>query len=143
VADVIFAPYRAEGEHRIIAKGPKLTITKEAGTTLALCLHELATNALKYGALSGPAGRIELRWTLSGPASKTLTIDWLETGGPAVGEPTHSGYGTGYIRAALTSLTGQAPVIEFLSWGLHCRVKGPVARVLWAAQRPGEFIDDA
>lgn len=130
VVNVVFAPYRAEGDERITAIGPALTITKEAGTTLALCLHELTTNALKYGALSGSSGQIELRWAVSSDADRQLTIEWVETDGPSVSEPSRSGYGTGYIRAALASLTGVQPTIEFRIKGLSCRVSGPVARIL-------------
>jgi two-component sensor histidine kinase len=129
VVDIIFAPYRAKGEDRIVVEGPPLTITKEAGTTLALSLHELVTNALKYGALSSAAGQVSLRWSLSSGPEPTLTIEWLETGGPAVEEPSRSGYGTGYIRAALTSLTGAAPTIEYHTDGLRCMATGPVARI--------------
>lgn len=135
VVDIIFSPYRADGEERIVVEGPPLTITKESGTTLALCLHELVTNALKYGALSSATGQVALQWFLSSAPEAMFMIEWIETGGPEVEEPSRSGYGTSYIRAALTSLTGAAPIIEYNRHGLRCRVEGPVARIL--ADRSG------
>lgn len=130
VVDVIFAPYRADGELRLVGDGPPLTITKEAGTTLALCLHELVTNALKYGALSNTAGKVTLAWSVSPAPEEALTIKWSESGGPAVAKPSRSGYGTGYIRAALTSLTRATPAFEFRKQGLSLNVTGPLARIL-------------
>lgn len=129
VVDVIFAPYRSDGDERLIASGPPLTITKEAGTTLALCLHELVTNALKYGALSNTAGKVALAWSVTQAPAETLTIEWSETGGPVVVKPARSGYGTGYVRAALTSLTGAAPAFNFRKQGLRFCVTGPLARI--------------
>ncbi len=135
VVDVIFAPYRGDGEERLVGEGPPLIITKEAGTTLALCLHELITNALKYGALSDSSGKVALGWSVSDGPEEALTIEWSESGGPAVAKPSRSGYGTGYIRAALASLTGAAPLFEFRKQGLRFRVAGPLARI--SADRPG------
>lgn len=135
VVESTFAPYRADGEQRIVADGTPLTITKEAGTTLALCLHELVTNSLKYGALTSATGHVELHWSVSGRTDGTLTIEWIESGGPPVEEPVRSGYGTRYIRAALSNLTGAPPVIEYRRQGLRCTAAGPVRRVLADRQR--------
>lgn len=138
IIDLTFAPYRAAGDERIAAEGPPLTLTKEAGTTLALCLHELVTNAIKYGALSNSAGRVDVRWSISAEADPKLTLQWTETGGPPVEKPSRQGYGTGYIRAALTSLVGAPPLIEYHSQGLSCSAAGPLARLAADhAPRPG------
>jgi len=130
VVDSTFAPYWAEDEQRIVAEGPPLTMTKEAGTTLALCLHELVTNALKYGALTSATGRVDLHWSVSRGAEATFRIGWIENGGPPVEEPGRSGYGTSYIRAALMNLTGAPPVIEYRTQGFRCTAAGPVSRIL-------------
>jgi two-component sensor histidine kinase len=130
VVDSTFAPYRAEGEQRIVSGGPSLTITKEAGTTLALCLHELVTNALKYGALTSPSGRVELHWSVSAESDGAFRIEWLEKGGPPAEEPSRLGYGTSYIRAALTNLTGAAPRLTYRAQGFRCTAAGPVDRIL-------------
>ena len=128
VADLTFEPYRTGGQHNLVSRGPAVFLLPQAATTLALCLHELATNALKYGALSDGNGRIELDWTVS-PEDSLLTIRWVESGGPPVSAPSRSGYGTRYIRAALQNLFGTAPSILFHPEGLRCVVEGPVSRV--------------
>lgn len=130
VVDSTFAPYRGDGEQRIVAEGPELTLTKEAGTTLALCLHELVTNALKYGALTNATGRAELHWSVSGETDGTFSMEWIEHGGPPVEEPNRFGYGTTYIRAALMNLTGAPPAIEYRTLGFRCTASGPLSRII-------------
>ncbi len=127
VAALTFAPYEVRGTQRIIAKGPHLMLGRESATTLALCLHELTTNAIKYGALSFPAGRVTFEWQLD---SERLSIRWCEEGGPPVIQPQRSGYGTKYLRAALTGLFGEAPSICFLPSGLECAVSGDAKKIL-------------
>lgn len=127
IVDLTFAPYRLGGTERIVAEGPDLTLAREAGTTLALCLHELTTNAIKYGALCNPAGRVAFRWALD---AETVSIEWQESGGPCVVEPSRTGYGTRYLRSALTSLFARPPVIEFRKEGLFCHASGPASRIV-------------
>jgi len=129
IVDLTFEPYRLPGENRVVTGGPVVMLSREAGTTLALCLHELATNAIKYGGLSIPAGRVSFHWDLSEGEPADLTIHWRETGGPAVIEPSRTGYGTRYLRSALTSMFGEKPLIAFRPDGLECEVKGPVSRM--------------
>lgn len=126
VVDLTFEPYRAPGDARAVAKGPAFLLSGQAGTTLALALHELATNAIKYGALSMPEGRVSFTWGLD---KGELWIAWRETGGPSVAEPTRAGYGTRYLRSALTSLFGRPPTIAFEPGGLRCEARGDPARL--------------
>lgn len=127
IVDLTFAPYRVSGKNRIVTRGPNLILTREGGTTLALCLHELTTNAIKYGALSVPAGRVAFRWALDGD---TISVEWRESGGPAVVEPTRAGYGTRYLRSALGGLFARAPIIEFQTGGLFCQASGTASRIV-------------
>jgi two-component sensor histidine kinase len=129
VVDLTLAPYRSEGRTGIAVEGPEVVVSREAGTTLALCLHELATNAIKYGALSQPAGKILLKWTLSSGPDPTLTLSWIESGGPAVVQPSRVGYGTRYMRSALASLFGEQPELVFATDGLRCTVRGHLSRI--------------
>ncbi|MDP4006055.1 sensor histidine kinase [Methylobacterium sp. NEAU K] len=129
IADITFSPYRLTGEDRITARGPTVMLHREAGTTLALCLHELTTNAIKYGALSKAEGRVLLEWTVSDDEPRELSISWRESNGPPVTEPVRAGYGTRYLRAALTGMFGQKPVIAFHPEGLRCEARGSLARV--------------
>ncbi|VVS96489.1 sensor histidine kinase [Rhizobium sp. EC-SD404] len=129
IAKLTFDPYVHDGDARIAASGPAVLLNREAGTTLALCLHELATNAIKYGALSRPEGQVRFEWTLSHDDKPVLAISWLERGGPRVEEPNRAGYGTRYIRSALASIFGQKPSIAFEPGGLRCEARGAYSRV--------------
>lgn len=126
VVDLIVSPY---GTERIAVDGSDLLVSREAGTTLALCLHELITNAIKYGALSVPEGRVALRWEVDGSEKPTFQFHWQESNGPPVRTPARQGYGTRYVTSALASLFAAAPDIQFAEDGLVCSAAGPFARI--------------
>ncbi|MDR6306061.1 two-component sensor histidine kinase [Nitrobacter vulgaris] len=123
------APYRSDNASGIHIDGPEVLVSRNAATTLALCLHELATNAIKYGALSQPNGHVLLKWELSSDADPLLMISWIEIGGPPVVEPSRVGYGTRYIRSALNGLFGESPKLIFAPHGLRCSIHGLVSRL--------------
>ncbi|WP_223999159.1 sensor histidine kinase [Aureimonas sp. SA4125] len=129
VADLTFDPYRHGGLDRIVTRGPAVLLSREAGTTLALCLHELATNAIKYGALSQPGGQVTFEWSVTAYEPRELCMTWTESGGPPVKEPGRAGYGTRYLKAALKGMLGQNPDIIFDREGLRCRACGALSRV--------------
>ncbi|MGX9981602.1 sensor histidine kinase [Methylobacterium fujisawaense] len=129
IVELTFGPYYQHGENRITTGGPPVMLNREAGTTLALCLHELTTNAIKYGGLSSPEGRVDFDWIVSEGEPRELRISWRERGGPIVKEPSRVGYGTRYLRSALTSMFGQRPVVMFRPDGLQCEVRGILSRV--------------
>lgn len=129
IAALTFDPYRMMGVSRIEARGPEVTLSRAAGTTLALCLHELTTNAIKYGALSRPEGCVRFDWEIVADDGPDLSIRWHETGGPPVVAPSRTGYGTRYLRSALASLFGSKPDIQFATDGLRCEAQGPLSRV--------------
>ena len=83
-----------------VAEGPYVELTAAATQTMAMVLHELATNAAKYGALSTPLGSVSVRWELrsNGHAPAQLKLQWREEGGPVVVKPARPGYGTSVIR---------------------------------------------
>lgn len=134
VARLTFEPYGLTGENRIVFGGPEVELRRDSATTLALCLHELATNAIKYGALSVPEGRVNFRWDVVGEDDPELAISWKEAGGPPVVEPSRTGYGTRYLRAALGNLFGEQPKIAFEREGLRCEIRGPLSRL--SSSRP-------
>lgn len=129
IVDLTFEPYRLPGQDRILTGGPLVMLTREAATTLALCLHELATNAIKYGGLSTPEGNVSFEWALSDTDPVKLSVRWQESGGPTVVEPARVGYGTRYLRSALASVFGAKPLITFDPKGLQCEVAGRVSRL--------------
>jgi len=125
IVDLTFEPYQLPGRNRVITGGPDFMLSREAATTMALCLHELATNAIKYGALSTPEGQVSFTW---GAADDDVWALWREAGGPPVIAPSRAGYGTRYLRSALASVFGRAPVLLFEPAGLQVEVRGAVSR---------------
>ena len=94
---------------RVTASGPKARLDDQAFSTLALVIHEMMTNAAKYGALSTPEGRLDIRWAFD--AAGDCEIRWYESGGPRVNTPERSGFGTKLVQSTLTyDLKGQARV---------------------------------
>jgi two-component sensor histidine kinase len=101
VISVTVAPH-AEGEQsRFDINGPQVSLGPRAALALSLAVHELATNAAKYGALSREGGQIEIRWTVEGNQEPALLLRWRETGGPAVASPTRKGFGSHLIERGL------------------------------------------
>ena len=103
IVQTILSPYAgfddAGGQSRANVKGPEVAVGGEAVTSLAMILHELATNAAKYGALSKPGGRVHVSWSIK---KGTLEITWTERGGPRVkGAPTREGFGTLLARRSI------------------------------------------
>jgi len=101
-------PFAGAGSSQVRLEGPAVWLQPRAALAMALVLHELATNAVKYGALSSAAGRVTLAWTFDAPAER-LRMAWTEAGGPPVRPPTRRGFGSRLIERALRSeLQGRA-----------------------------------
>lgn len=97
-------PYVTEGIDRLHIDGPALVLSTDLATPLGLVLHELAANAARHGALSGPTGTVSLRWTLTSPnEQRLLTIVWREADGPRVQEPARRGLGMTLIESGLAA----------------------------------------
>lgn len=107
---------------RIDAAGDALAVTPKAAVAMAMALHELGTNAVKYGALSAPEGRVEISWEVSG---ENLHLDWRETGGPPVTMPEQRGFGVKMIERALASDLGGRVKVDFASNGVYCAIVAP------------------
>jgi len=118
------APYTA-GKSEI--SGPNITLRPEAAQAMAMVLHELATNAAKYGALSNHTGRVSVRWFWlpNGIPQQQLAIEWQETNGPPVSAPSASGYGTSIIRELLPYELGGTVDLSFAPGGVQCRLEIP------------------
>ena len=105
------------GSGQIIVEGPSLDVSAKQALSLSLALHELATNAVKYGALSRPGGRVNLRWEVQ---NEQLHLTWRETGGPQVVAPSRRGFGSRLLEEVLSSdLNGQCR-LEFAPDGVRC-----------------------
>jgi two-component sensor histidine kinase len=106
---------------QVALSGPEVILKPRAAHALALTLHELGVNAVKYGALSREQGRVKLRWTID--ADRGVVIEWRETGGPPVVEPRRSGFGLDWLnKFASLDLGGEAQV-KFHPEGLFVRIK--------------------
>ena len=114
-------PYRAGDRVTLSSDGPAVLLDARRAQTVALVIHELATNAAKYGALSNASGKVGLSWVLG---VSGLTVEWLELGGPEVVPPKSKGYGTRVIAASLEQLGGRAN-FEWRPEGLFCQLCFP------------------
>ncbi len=118
------------GADRMRLAGPTVTIGPKAAMTLTLAFHELATNAIKYGALSNETGTIELTWkVLDSGAEAELWMQWAERGGPRVVKPERQGFGSRLIcTAASRSLCGRAE-LDFPTSGIVWTLLAPLTAV--------------
>ena len=118
-----------EGD-RVRITGPSVLLHEKAAEVLGLALHELTTNAVKYGALATPRGRIAVRWRVKGDREQPwLALEWQESGVPVTDiEPDHSGFGRELIEHGLPYDLGAKTGIEFLPGGVRCAIEVPLAR---------------
>jgi PAS domain S-box-containing protein len=113
------APYSEKGNAQVRTEGPRVLLEPEAAQAFAMILHELATNASKYGALSVPNGQVDLRW--SHGSSGKLRLIWAETNGPPVRKPTRQGFGTQIIDRLITQQKGDVR-FDWRPEGLLCEI---------------------
>jgi PAS domain S-box-containing protein len=119
IATQELAPYVQRNEARARIEGPPVLLEPGTAQAVAVVIHELATNAVKYGALSGDKGRIELEW--SHAADGLLALRWIEVGGPPVKSPTRQGFGSRVIERMIGDLKGKAQ-FEWRADGLVCEI---------------------
>ncbi len=115
------APFRdTYGERLCVTGGPPVDLAPSAAIPIALCLHELATNAVKYGALSSAAGAVTVVWGEQTPGAYILR--WAEAGGPRVDSPRANGFGSRLINAALNGMPGGGAILKFAPEGVTCEL---------------------
>jgi PAS domain S-box-containing protein len=122
------APYGSLGENRLHVSGPEIRLTPRIALALAMALQELATNAVKYGALANATGEIRITWNVE-PArpSPRLHLRWEESGGPPVQAPSRRGFGSRLIERSLSQELNGIARIEFRPTGIICTVDAPLA----------------
>ena len=125
-------PYRTTERDKIVVTGAKVVLEPAIAQALTLALHELATNAAKYGSLSAPAGWVRLTWEIR---SGNLVLDWLEIGGPPVEPPLTKGYGSEVISASIERQLDGAVTFDWGRDGLHCTLSVPLDGKLKPAER--------
>jgi len=120
-------PYRAEDGTRFTVEGPEFALRPKAALAFGLAFHELATNAVKYGALSTPEGRIRVTWDIpNASAPGALRLKWAETGGPPVKNTGHKGFGSILIERGLALELDAKVELAFDPGGLVCTVEVPL-----------------
>lgn len=107
---------------RALLSGASLDLPPKHALAMSLMLHELATNAAKYGALSDSQGKVHVQWSVR---EAMLRLDWLESGGPAVAAPTQKGFGSRLLDILIRDLDGKAN-IDFAVSGFRCAITAPV-----------------
>jgi len=131
LADIVrhaLSPFAAEGAGFEVL-GPPVRIDGARVTTLSLALHELATNASKYGALSTPEGKVTVEWRLDPEAGReVLTLEWIERGGPPPVPPERTGFGTFLVLRALPQEFGGAASVDYPDEGVRLRLTAPLDR---------------
>jgi PAS domain S-box-containing protein len=120
------APYMSGGEDRIRVSGQNVRLPPRMALAFAMMLQELATNAVKYGALSGPAGHVALSWEVQAADPPRLLLRWEESGGPPVEAPTRRGFGTRLVERSLAQELGGTVEIAFAPAGIVCSVDAPL-----------------
>jgi hypothetical protein len=123
-------PYRQDRKTRVRINGLDVMLEPNMAQMVAISLHELATNAAKYGSLSTASGHLEIAWSCT--ADGWLNLRWTESGGPAVAPPTHSGFGTRILEKIIGGRPGGQVRFDWRDQGLICEIALPLQR----PQRP-------
>jgi two-component system CheB/CheR fusion protein len=131
-------PYR---DRNLRIEGPDIELTPKAGLTIAMAIHELASNAAKYGSLSDPKGRLDIVWSVAGGTAPLLHLNWTETGGPPVpGKPEVWGFGTTLIERSLNFDFDAKVDRTFPVTGVVCKIDIPFSPEI-GELRPGERVE--
>jgi two-component sensor histidine kinase len=134
-------PFMDIQSSRVELTGPDIVVTAEATQAIGLAIHELATNAIKYGALSVPAGKVKLSWEFDSESlvSRKLLLNWVEQGGPRVCPPSRKGFGHLVIGEMIERSLNAKVTLEFVEEGLEWSVSIPADNLLIEAQRKSEI----
>jgi two-component sensor histidine kinase len=130
LSDVIeqaLAPFWSDAEDRLSVRGQDVRLTPRMALALAMALQELATNAVKYGALSNKSGTVQVSWAVQNGGPPRLQLVWEEAGGPPVQAPTRRGFGSRLIERSLAQDLDGRVEIAFAPTGVVCTVDAPVA----------------
>ena len=122
------APFREGQADRFRLDGPDMELPPRYVLALGMTLHELTTNAAKYGALSVGTGRVDIVWcvTTGESGARRLAMEWRESGGPPVVRPPHRGYGTRLINGGISHELGGTVHLDFDVGGLRCTLEVPL-----------------
>jgi two-component sensor histidine kinase len=121
VVEMALRPHRSDREDRFEVHGPEVQLSPKTALAIAMALHELATNAIKYGALSNEEGQVALHWQIkAADGEQRLHVVWSEQGGPPVTPPTRKGFGTRLIERGLAAELGGSVQLSYPVNGVTC-----------------------
>jgi two-component sensor histidine kinase len=119
---------QATAPERFTTSGPPVRLSPKTALSLSMALHELSTNAVKYGALSNGAGRVRIDWSVDpGEGGERLRLTWREEGGPPVAPPSRRGFGSRLIERGLAAELGGQVSMRFDPSGVVCAVDAPLS----------------
>jgi two-component sensor histidine kinase len=118
-------PYVSLEQQNIVLAGPEIRLSPAGALAMGMVIHELATNAVKHGALSGSEGKVAIDWRIEGGAERQLVVEWTESGGPVVERPFRRGFGLVLIERSFShELSGSASV-AFEPGGVRATLRAP------------------
>lgn len=139
VVEVEVAPYARDGDHEVIFEGPAVELAPNDALSLGLALHELSTNAAKFGSLSVDEGKVSVIW--SNVTDTLAKVEWVESGGPKVEQPDRRGFGTELIEKIVAHELRHPVDLEFAADGVRCTLLVPIRKPsdfeLRSKRRPG------
>jgi two-component sensor histidine kinase len=136
ILDKELAPYKDYAGERVVLEGPSVELPSEAAVPIGMAVHELTTNAAKYGALSIDTGRVAVRWTSENdPAGLRLKLRWTERGGPLVAPPKRQGFGSRLLHRVLATQLNAKVEMDFRPAGLQVSID--------AVLKKAAFLDPA
>lgn len=119
VLALVLQPYTLSNPDRVRITGPDVPLSPRLAVVMSMIVHEMATNAAKYGALSNESGTVKLDWEVVTNSHKpTLHLTWIETGGPAIAKPVHRGFGSRLIERSTRDQLGGEATVDFLPGGV-------------------------
>ena len=121
IIEATMEPFASAAPDRIRLSGPAVALSSRSVVMLSMVLHELATNATKYGALSTPGGRVAIDWALQG--GDKVELFWSESGGPPVEKPDHAGFGSTLIERGFAAQIGGTATLRFDPKGVTCALE--------------------
>ena len=128
------APFGGFAGNRFNISGPGLRLQPRAALSLSIALHELATNALKYGALAVSTGKVALHWDIEDAADPRFHLIWAETGAGPIMEPEHRGFGSRLIERVVARDLRAKTTLEFTAKGVVCTIDAPTSEIVLAAE---------
>ncbi|QGZ31349.1 PAS domain-containing sensor histidine kinase [Stutzerimonas stutzeri] len=127
IVDQVVAPFQANGRHRFVAEGPVLRLRPKAALALSMALHELCTNAAKFGALVSEEGQVRIQWQVApGASGECVRLHWKEVGGPPVSPPLRRGFGSRLLEYGLAGELDAHVRLAYPLDGVACDIEVPL-----------------